>query len=287
METRKLKKNKLIIYLNWGLANRIFQIISAMGFAEKWNMDLYISPKYSSNNDHENFDKSIEDIKKLLPNLKILSNNYNTSKFKSIHVSLLKGYEYKVIKNPKQDTILYGQFENEKFFPKKEVKLNLVKPKKSIIEGINNLFFIHIRLGDYKSLLYKFFDINLIKYYKTCIKKILKKNKNATFIVLSNDIKNAKEYVKENLFHELINNKVIYDESDNRLDSLYYMSKCKGGICANSTFSWIGAYSIENKNKDLIFMPSEWLNFSIFENLMEPIVPTDGIYPSWATKVAV
>jgi hypothetical protein len=284
-KTRKEKKYKLIIYLNWGLANRIFQIISAMGFAERWNMNLYISPNYINNNDHKPFEKSIEEIKQLFPNLKVLNKKYDTSNFFKIEKSIIQAYQYMFIKNPKQDTILYGQFENEKFFPKKHIELHLVEPKDSIIKGYDDLFFIHFRLGDYKDLIHKIFDVDLVNYYKYCVVQILKKYKNANFIVLSNDIEKAKDYIKDNLFHELINNKVIYDEHGTRLDDLYYMSKCKGGICANSTFSWFGAYSIKKKNKDIIFMPNKWLDFKIFDMIGKIIVPSDGIYPDWVTKV--
>jgi len=290
MQTRKIKKHKLIIYLNYGLANRVFQILSAMGFAEKWNMDLYISEKYMNDNDHKSLKNSINDIKQLFPKLNILDNNYDTSNFSEIEVHLLEGYEYKVIKNPKQDTILYGQFANDKFFPQKRVKLNLIEPKNSIVKGQQNLFFIHFRLGDYKDFIYSFFDLNLENYYKYCIRQIKDEYKNAKFIILSNNIKNAKKYIEEKLSDELIDNKLIYDEKGTRLDSLYYMSQCKGGICVNSTFSWIGAYSIENKNKKFIFMPNKWLDFTflnlkILQKIGDYIVPSKGIFPEWVTRV--
>lgn len=298
MQTRKNKKHKLIIYLNYGLANRMFQILSAMGFAEKWNMDLYISEKYMHDNDHKSVESSINDIKHIFPTIKILDKNYDTSNFLKINknydvidyfkidINLLKAYDYIIIKNPRNDAILYGQFGNEKFFPKKYVKLNLTEPSNSIIKGYKNLFFIHFRLGDYKELICFMFNLELEKYYKYCIQKILDKYKNANFIILSNDIKSAKKYIKDNkLLDNLTDNTVIYDEKGSRLDSLYYMSQCKGGICANSTFSWMGAYSIKNKNKDLIFMPNKWLDFKIFDIISNYIIETDGIYPNWATRV--
>ena len=284
-KTRKEKKYKLIIYLNWGLANRIFQIAAAMGFSERWNMNLYISKKYINKNDHVPVEESIVNIKELFPKLKMLPSNYDTRNFNKIEMSLLEAYKYKHFDNPNSDTILYGQFENERYFPKKGIQLNHVEPRNSLIKGYNNLFFIHIRLGDYKSLLYSGFNLDLVNYYKYCVRKILEKYKNANFIVVSNDVNGAKEYIRDNLFYELIDNKVIYEEKGTRLDTLYYMSQCKGGICPNSTFSWFGAYSIKNKNKDLIFMPNKWLDFGVLNIIADNVHPTEGIYPNWATKV--
>jgi hypothetical protein len=43
------------------------------------------------------------------------------------------------------------------------------------------------------------------------------------------------------------------------LESLVLMSECKAGICANSSFSWWGAYLNPNR---LICMPSKWFNNS-------------------------
>jgi hypothetical protein len=54
------------------------------------------------------------------------------------------------------------------------------------------------------------------------------------------------------------------------------MSKCKkGGICANSSFSWWGSWLNKNESKK-VFMPSEWVNG----------LPTN-VHPSFATVLDV
>ena len=264
------KKNKIIVRFTGGLANRIFQLFAAYGFAEKWNMDVYIINNGSKWN-HVPEEESIKDIQTLFPNIKIFDNSTNISKLKIMNESN--------IETPESDIILDGYFQNPKYFPLTPIKLNLIEPQNNILKNtnINHLYFIHYRLGDYNNLTN--FKLDLNNYYKFCINKILEKDNLSEFLIVSNNINEAKQIINNNLSDILKDKNIIYDDNISRLNSIYYMSKCIGGVCANSSFSWIGAYSIENKNKDLIFMPYPWHN----DNSRSK----SDIYPEWATIVDI
>jgi len=296
-KTRKNKKYKLIILLMNGLANRVIQIISAMGFAERWNMDLYISLNYINDNDHVSKEKSLKDIQQLFPSLKLLDKNYDTDNFSKIIITrgpflTVSPYAYLNIKNPKKDIILSGQLQNVKYFPKKYVKLHLEEPKDNIIKNIKNLFFIQLRFGDYTTFPFSLFSINLLNYYKKCIERLKNKYKNITFIIITNDIEKSKKYIKDNLSEELNDTndtnhtKLIY-ENGSRLDSIYYMSKCDGGIIANSTFGWIGGYANEKKQKENIFLPDKWWKLSILTPIYILLNGNVRMNGDWFTPIKV
>jgi hypothetical protein len=115
--------------------------------------------------------------------------------------------------------------------------------------SIHDKVFVHIRGGDYLDLIHHFVDLR--SYYAKC-QDLCKEKGDNEFIIFTNDEKYAKEFLKKNnLFLEA----PFVDE--NEIDSLYLMSHCKACICANSTFSWWGAYL----NKDrTIYFPSQWFS---------------------------
>jgi hypothetical protein len=112
--------------------------------------------------------------------------------------------------------------------------------------SIHNKVFVHIRGGDFLQLTHHFVDLR--SYYAKCQDFC----KEEEFVIFTNDQKYAKEFLKRNnLFLEA----PLIDE--NEIDSLYLMSQCKACVCANSTFSWWGAYL--NKNRK-IYLPSKWFS---------------------------
>ena len=264
-------KNKLVVKLSDGLSNRLFQIMAGLAFAERWNMDLFL---LNSGGNHVSPEISKSNILQLIPSVQFIDDSTDFTSYTNLSES--QQFVYNDIPNPNNNAILSGYFQTDKYFPKTPVKLNLVRPVTNLLENLDTskLFFIHFRYGDYNN---NGFKLNLDTYYKICIKKIKEQFNDAIFIIVSNSKDEAKTYIETHLT-EISNNTIIYDNDTNerRLDSLYYMSKCKGGICTNSTFSWLGAYCIENKG--LIFMPSPWLSWVTGKN---------DIYPTWATVIDI
>lgn len=105
---------------------------------------------------------------------------------------------------------------------------------------------IHIRRGDYlkqpKGVL---FDLCDDSYYDKAMRYIEEKVDDPFYIFFSDDT----EYIEDHYKH--MNNKMIVSGNKDYVD-LQLMTKCKHMICANSTFSFWGAYLNKNKKKVIV-----------------------------------
>jgi len=163
------------------------------------------------------------------------------------------------------DVRIIGYFQNYKYItPEFISKLTF---DSSILSKytIEKKVFIHVRGGDFFVWPHSdLHNMDLTTYYKKAIKLF---PEGTEFVIFTND----KAYTES---QEWSKNIPIIDE--NEIDSLFLMSKCAGGICANSSFSWWGAYL--NPNRKLI-LPSKWFN--------DPTLYTKGYYFDGCTIVEV
>ena len=142
------------------------------------------------------------------------------------------------------DIFLDGWFQTEKYFKKylPDLKKMFLKREVKEIDG----YFIHVRRGDYVND--KRFDICSVDYYKLSLEHF---PKNKTFYIVSDDIEYCKTLA---IFQDLKNKEFVTLDT---LDTLHLMAGCRGGICANSSFSWWGAYL---GRREIVTMPRKWIN---------------------------
>lgn len=116
---------------------------------------------------------------------------------------------------------------------------------------------IHVRRGDfqkYKKWRISLGDICTIDYYQKAIAKVYQCIKDPYFFVFSDDIIWVKQ--KLNLKNVTF---IDWNRGRDAYKDLQLMTACKINICANSTFSLIGAWL--NVNSDNIrIVPSKWHN---------------------------
>ena len=160
-------------------------------------------------------------------------------------------------------SIIFALKTNKQFLPKSDwlrwnVNEQLLSDKnKRVLDDIrsSDSFFIHVRKGDYLSPRYKdrFEGTCPVSYYQNAIKEICKKHPNVHFFFFSDDL----QWVKDNI--NVSDKKVSFVNWNTGTESpldMYLMSNCKGGIMANSTFSYWGA--ISGRPDKEIYSPKKW-----------------------------
>lgn len=160
-----------------------------------------------------------------------------------------------------KDLFLFGYFQNEKYFMDYKPDIYKILENKDICArllklypDLPNSYFIHIRRGDYVGN--PLYEMDSDFYYRGAILYILDKDPDARFFVVSDDI----EYCKSYSILSSVN--ATFVEGMGPIYSLYLMSLCsKGGICANSSFSWWGSYLNKSEDKTVV-MPKQWINLS-------------------------
>lgn len=160
----------------------------------------------------------------------------------------------------KKDFYLEGFWCNEKYFfdIKEEILktfsflVELTGEKKILLKDIQtqNAVAVHIRRGDYKNTS---FDIVDKIYYEKAVRYIEQHVDQAVYYIFSDDI----EYARE-LFGFVKNKNIVEGNSGTKsyLD-MFFMSKCKHQIIANSTFSYWGAY-LNKYEKKIVVAPSRF-----------------------------
>jgi hypothetical protein len=218
----------LTIQLQGGLGNQLFQLAALEYYSNTTGLPIFISEKVTPKTYHSNqnyYDSIFLNWKPLYNNKSVdIHVGEEDPKFNTSKINCLHGYF--------QDYTLVTEL-----FLSKLVLNTAILTK---YPDIHTTVFLHIRGGDYINN--PVHDLHLNEYYSRAISQF----KNDKFSVFTND----KEYAKRFLGN--INYNFV---DENELDSLTLMSKCKAGICANSSFSWWGAYL--NRNRP-IYMPSKW-----------------------------
>jgi len=230
----------IVVLLTGGFGNRMFQIafVEYLKDLTGSQVNVYDAGIRSPHASTDLMSGVFQNWKESLVNLNV----YTIPNF--VEKDLMP-YDWKSIIDKTSNLYIIGYFQNYKYIiPSFINKLNFSNEIINKYPAINNTVFLHIRGGDYLTDQKFYLDLDK-NYYQNAIKEFPQGTK---FSIFTNDMSFAqsKSFLND-ISHEFI------EESE--VDSMYLMSQCKGGICANSSFSWWGAYL--NKNRKLV-LPSMW-----------------------------
>lgn len=182
---------------------------------------------------------------------------------------------------------LHDYFQTEKYFENVSdtirldftFKKDIVESCIEIISDLNNPIFIHIRRGDYVNQPDNH-PVCPISYYEKSLENF---DKDSPVLVFSDDPKWCKEQKLFSGDRFMISEfdlkyQQTSDTNDGRVRSLipYYdlcmMSMCVGGIIANSSLSWWGAWLIKNPTQPII-APFPWFGKNYSHYNMNDLIP--------------
>ena len=274
---------ELYVIIQGGLGNQLFQIACGLQMAEKYNKKFVVNVPMIIPNPHQqnNLTTTIYTLKSLFPQIPFKNTAVNEKDYIMFHEDQNDCFMYtpKIEQcfNTYANIVLKGYFIHQQYLPSAFNQLS-IKPTnpKLLTLDFQNVYFIHIRLGDYLKL--KMYNIQLTAYYKFCIERILELNPQAIFYICTNQY----DAVLLNITNQFpkAGKYIIQDRSNDGLDTLYIMASCCGAICSNSTLSFMGALFQKEKKKETIFMPYPFVNF--VDGFNAENLPL-SMYPEWCT----
>jgi len=240
-----------------------------LGYAERYgHTAVFVRSWISDNPSHP----GPFEITAFFPNIPVLMNAEGM--WTTIQMAEADGLRYVPLDSVNGNVCLDGYFQSEKYFPTRRIMPALLIDCKDAVDfPFGAAAFLHVRRGDYLNPLCAHHRVELGDY----IRRSLALYPDGTvFVVCSDDIAWCKE-VLPGLYVDIVSGDRWrwFDGSD--YDTLAVMMRCvRGGICANSTFSWWGAYF---GSRELVCMPDVWGYL--------PMPPAVDIWPAWAVRLPV
>ena len=256
-----------------GLGNRLFQLAAAHSASILWNRTLVFAMQYCLPSEHGDFDS----IFKLFPFVKKLWKAEPEILYEHTGAS---AFEYSPFPSiaPANTLLLKGPWIAAKYIHE-DFKVNwqfAIPDSTSLLERWclltqeqqEKTVFLHVRLGDYCILPHH--QVNLLTYY---VKAMESFSSDTRFLIFSDTLDKARSL-------PVFDERCVFVQEDNELNTLYLMSCCNGGITANSTFSFWGLFFGRQRLGESYkgYMPDRW---------MASNEDTSDLYPSWVTRISV
>lgn len=227
------------VHLRGGIGNQLYMIASLLGYCKKNGVKpVYVKSETSLIREGENLLEKFPQLQEMIPE-GILD---NPIKYMEVIGSDIPKFQ-------DRDVILYGYFQEEKYFIDiKDEIIELFRSCLVITKPLENTVGIHIRRGDYLQLSHIFHNYEA-DYFKYCLDFF----PSSELAIVSIDT----DYVDKNFTHSQYPN-IIKMSADPFTDISTLISCSNGVIIGNSTFGWWSSYLNVSSNKK-IFYPTEWI----------------------------
>jgi hypothetical protein len=271
---------------NGRLGNQMFQYAALRGIATKRGYDWCIPPDTYDHKDNYGLFETFEMTNVKESNIGFVNGEYVQE---NDHCFIPEFFD-----ECPDNVSLDGYFQTEKYFThiEKEIHEDFTFKKNYLIscqEYINSLssppIFLHIRQSDNIGR-EQYHPILPIKFFENALKQF---SENTLCFVFTDDMEwcKSQEFFKQErfLFNEK-NERYSYQNIDGtgklqntllpQID-LCLMSLCSGGIVANSSFSWWGAWLQNNRGKIIAPDHKKWFGSSLTHLDTSDIIPKHWI----------
>lgn len=244
-----------------GLGNQMFQVAAAIAYQEEKGKTILIPKEFY--NSHNTKKQEYADIvfRSFHNRTDVSLDQTMIDKFLSWSFtkhSTSPGFDAWTPEDISGNVLLHGYFQYYPTLEKHETtirKLYLegLRPLLSDYKSSSSLVGIHVRRGDYLQHPYSvYLPTQTTEYYEKALEYFDKEKK--TFLIFSDDL----EWCKAQDIFQQLPTKIFIDEPD-ECKTLAIMTSCRGGfICANSTFSWWGAFLGAYSEREPIIVPMNW-----------------------------
>ena len=252
--------------LTGGIGNRLFQIGAMLGYAEKYGHTAVFVKSQMSENPHDPVD--ICSLFKTIP----LIDDIAGLTWEQYYLPAADDFSF--VNVPRLgNVVLHGCYQSELYFPSSGVTWDVTD-----VVARPNTVFLHVRRGDYLHPACAHHKVDLMTYYRNALSLY---GRECYVYVFSDDILWCKQNLPAELAGVVAADKWIWDSGGGGVvESILRMASCEaGGICANSSFSWWGAYFGFRRHgqKAIYCFPSCWG--------YPPLPPAKDIWPAWGVKI--
>ena len=256
-----------------GLGNQLFQIVTTISYALKYNTSFFFLNNYQlgngCNGDTIRYTYWKTFLSALTPFLK------NKNRIPSLTIINEPEFAYNELPANLTNALLVGYYQSYKYFDTYKTMIckllqldtQLTKVKNKLGFNLNEIHSIsmHFRFGDYKNYPH-IYPLLVYDYYSTSLRYILqrmletgeiRKEIFVFYFCEEESIIDAKDILCQ-LTTQFP--KITFIRADTTMEDwehLLFMSLCDHNIIANSTFSWWGAYLNSNPG-NMVCYPEQW-----------------------------
>jgi hypothetical protein len=257
-----------------GMGNQLFIMAVALGYVERFGYVPVYWEEPKSSCEHRDSQFRVQDMFKW----RVLTEEERKGGWMLLREAPDAPFTYTPLSCDGRNVKLEGYFQSDLYgpstFPTPPPPLLLTPAL--IAHPWHRTFFLHVRRGDYLEPVNQHHAVELGEYWRICLRDM---DPSWTCFVVSDDMDWCQStHGIRGIVGDVWKGEWLWCPKEcSDVETIFWMVACeRGGICANSTFSWWAAWYIRRRvgSRACVYMPRKWGNSGL------PTVR--HLHPSWA-----